>query len=65
MHLIVNTKDCIVSDDVTINSLMESQNTHWPMTAWVNGNQVPYKEQDTYELKDGDVVKIVRLVGGG
>ena len=67
MHLIVNGEQLEVREPrLTVEGLVAIRGFRGAACAVeVNRALVPRRERDTRELKEGDVVEIVTLVGGG
>jgi thiamine biosynthesis protein ThiS len=67
MHLIVNGERIEVDDGrLTVEGLVALRGFKGTACAVeVNRSLVPRRERDARELRDGDVVEIVTLVGGG
>lgn len=67
MHLIVNGEPIEVrTGPLTVERLVALRGFQGTACAVeVNKALVPRRERDTRELKEGDVVEIVTLVGGG
>lgn len=66
MILTVNGEKRQVPDGITVADLVRELGLHKSAcAAEVNRTLVPRREQATTPLKDGDVVELVTLVGGG
>jgi thiazole synthase len=67
MTLTVNGERIQVSEDrLTVQSLVALRGLQGTACAVeVNKALVPHRDRDTRELRDGDAVEIVTLVGGG
>jgi sulfur carrier protein len=66
MTLRVNGSVETLPDKLTVAALLEARNLHRQACAVeVNRALVPKKQHATHDLRDGDEVEIVTLVGGG
>lgn len=66
MKIIVNGQGTEVPDGTTVRALIESLGLgRGACAAEVNKDLVPRREHETRQLRDGDSVEIVSLVGGG
>ncbi|MBP6491957.1 MAG: MoaD/ThiS family protein [Clostridia bacterium] len=50
---------------MTIIELLEKRDAKARSAVWVNGKQLLLAEYPTWEIKDGDTIKILRVVAGG
>ncbi|MBX3323609.1 MAG: sulfur carrier protein ThiS [Phycisphaeraceae bacterium] len=66
MRITVNGEPVDLPEGVTVAELIAQIGLSTTIcAAEVNRNLVPKRDQDTRELRDGDAVEIVTLVGGG
>lgn len=66
MRITVNGEPIDLPEGVTVAELIAQIGLSTMIcAAEVNRNLVPKRDQDTRELRDGDAVEIVTLVGGG
>ncbi len=66
MRITVNGEPIDLPEGVTVAELIAQIGLSATVcAAEVNRNLVPKRDQDTRELRDGDAVEIVTLVGGG
>jgi sulfur carrier protein len=66
MHITVNGKLFIASDDLTIEQLLDKHNlTDNPLVVEVNKVIVPRENYGLHCLATDDIVEILRFVGGG
>lgn len=64
--IIVNGADCPQAAGQTVAELLEQEGYPTKSVAVeCNGNIVPKSEYETHRFSDGDVVEVVRFVGGG
>lgn len=66
MKVLVNGQTTDVIDGTTVRGLIESLGLgKGACAAEVNRELVPRREHESRQLREGDVVEIVSLVGGG
>ena len=66
MQVTINDERHALGDDCTITDLLGRLDLARAACAVeVNGALVPKRQHDAHTLRDGDVVEIVTLVGGG
>lgn len=66
MDIIVNAEPHTLPDGSTLADLVEELGLgDAPCAAEVNQSLVPKRQHGTHELRDGDRVELVTLVGGG
>ncbi|CAG0948354.1 Sulfur carrier protein ThiS [Phycisphaerales bacterium] len=66
MNVVVNGAKTDLPDGTTVRALIERLELgKAACAAEVNKRLVPRREQESRELRDGDVVEVVSLVGGG
>lgn len=64
IKIIINEKETEVDESVTVSGLLEDR--QMPKAAvWVNGNQLLKKDYESTTFKDGDKVKVLRIMAGG
>ncbi len=64
--IIVNGADCPQAAGLTVKELLEQEGYPTKSVAVeCNGNIVPKNKYEAYRFSDGDVVEVVRFVGGG
>lgn len=62
----VNDKDMQWEEGITIRDVLQRRRFSFPMVVVrVNGQVVRRKQFDTFQVKDGDEVKVLHLMGGG
>lgn len=64
MKVIINKKEEIIQDGMTIQALLDVKNKKRP-AVWVNGKQLLSAEYTTYVIQEADEIKILRVVAGG
>ncbi|MDX2115233.1 MAG: sulfur carrier protein ThiS [Planctomycetota bacterium] len=66
MTVTVNGLPVTLHDGATLRHLIEHLDlADAPCAAEVNKSLVPHRRHASHELRDGDVVEVVTLVGGG
>lgn len=61
----VNKEEFLFPEGMTIIELLEKRDAKARSAVWVNGKQLLLAEYPTWEIKDGDTIKILRVVAGG
>ena len=64
MKVIINKKEEVIQDGLTIQALLDVKNKKRP-AVWVNGKQLLSAEYTTYVIQEADEIKILRVVAGG
>lgn len=65
MNIIINGESKIVKKGITIAELLEKEGCNkWAMV-WVNDEHILMKDYASYELNEGDKVKINKVLVGG
>ncbi|MEG0156061.1 MAG: sulfur carrier protein ThiS [Anaerovoracaceae bacterium] len=64
MKLIINKKETHLDEGTTIREILDAR-AYNRGAVWVNGKQLLGAEYDTYCPKDGDQIKILRIMAGG
>ncbi|MEN3033359.1 MAG: sulfur carrier protein ThiS [Aquificaceae bacterium] len=66
MRIVVNGKDMLFGEQITILGLLEKlELSKEGIAVAVNGEVIPKSKHDSFSLKDGDEVEVVKVVGGG
>lgn len=66
MKITVNGREETLDDGATVRRLIERLNLSTSAcAAEVNKQLVPRREHESHTLRDGDIVELVSLVGGG
>ncbi|MBK7404526.1 MAG: sulfur carrier protein ThiS [Phycisphaerales bacterium] len=66
MRITVNAEPRDVPDHLTLEALIRDLELHKaPCAAEVNRTLIPKKRHPEHELREGDTVELVTLVGGG
>lgn len=61
---IINKKEDIFPEGTTVEDLLKHRNNK-RASVWVNGRQLLKAEFPEYEIKEGDQIKILRILAGG
>lgn len=64
MKITVNKKEREWEEEAPLTLLIEEKKIK-RAAVWVNGRQILNKEIPTYVPKEGDEIRILRIVGGG
>lgn len=64
MKLLVNKKETEMVEGTTVGELLTERNLS-KASVWVNGTQLLWAEYERHVLKEGDEVKLLRIVAGG
>ncbi len=64
MKIILNKEEKLIDDKTGIQDIIKGLGYRHAIV-WVNEKQLNSKEVSTYLLKEGDAVKIFRMVAGG
>jgi sulfur carrier protein ThiS len=65
IHVTVNKETAVLPEGTTVAGLLEMRGVKSRSSVWVNGIQLLLAEYAGSILKDGDIVKILRIVAGG
>lgn len=65
IHVTVNREAAELPEGLAIAELLEQRGIKSRSSVWVNGRQLLLAEYPTWILREGDVVKILRVVAGG
>ncbi|MBR0597903.1 sulfur carrier protein ThiS [Sinanaerobacter chloroacetimidivorans] len=65
IKVLINKEEVIVEEGTVIKSLLAERGAKSRSAVWVNGRQLLLAEYDTYQIQDGDNIKILRVVAGG
>lgn len=61
----VNKEQIALPESTTVAELLEMREIKSRASVWINGTQLLLSEYTDSILKDGDIVKILRVVAGG
>jgi thiamine biosynthesis protein ThiS len=65
MEIEVNSKAMSIPDDYTVSQLLNHMKYPKSSAVFVNGRQMLFREYDNCELNEKDIIKIIRILGGG
>ena len=65
MHVIINGQDTPLQGVDTVSGLLGQLQLDGRIAIEVNREIVPRSEFDRFPISDGDVIEIVRAIGGG
>lgn len=64
VNIIFNKNEETVEEGITISRLLEEKELK-RVSVWVNGKQLLLAEYPSYEVKEGDLIKTLRVIAGG
>lgn len=64
MKVIINNKEQQLEDGTTVLDLLKIRNMR-RAAVWVNGIQLLSAEYETYSLREGDEIRLLRIMAGG
>lgn len=64
INVIINNKEEIIPSDLTARELIQMRGLK-KAAVWVNDKQLLKSEYDTATFKDGDVIRVLRIMAGG
>lgn len=64
MKITLNKKEVEIDDGITVEKLLEVKGAK-RAAVWINGRQLLISDYPKVEIKQGDVVKLLRVVAGG
>jgi thiamine biosynthesis protein ThiS len=65
INVTVNKEETVLPEGTAVAELLELRGVKSRSSVWVNGNQLLLAEYPTWMLREGDVIKILRVVAGG
>lgn len=65
MEIQVNNKAQSIPDDFTVSMLLYHMNYPKSSAVFINGRQILFREYDNYRLNEKDIVRAIRMLGGG
>lgn len=65
MEIILNGKACDTESGITASKLLEEKGYKGKTSIWINERQLLMSEYADWIIRDGDRVKLLRVVGGG
>ncbi len=64
MKVTINKKEEIIQDGITVSDMIKKKK-YTRAAVFINGKQLLAAEYKTRLIKEGDVIKIIRIVAGG
>lgn len=64
INFLYNKKDVSYPDGTTVRDLLNEKGIK-KAAVWINGEQLLKAEYDTRVIREGDVVRLLRAMGGG
>jgi len=65
IRVTVNKEETVLPEGTTVAQLLEMRGVKSRSSVWVNGKQLLLAEYADSTLKEGDTVRILRVVAGG
>ncbi len=65
MEIQLNNKTQSIPDDYTVSMLLFQTNYPKASAVFINGRQILFREYDNYKLNEKDIVRVIRMLGGG
>lgn len=64
MNVTINNKEMLLEEGTTVRELMNLRNMR-KAAVWINGKQLLRAEYDTQVIREGDSVRLLRIMAGG
>ena len=64
MKVKVNTKEYQIANETTVRELLDNLN-YKNAAVIINGQKLLMSQYDNWELRELDIIKIIRILGGG
>lgn len=64
MLVTINKKRTQIEEGTTVGQLLKARKLH-KAAVWVNGGQLLAADYETYQLQEGDDIKLLRRMAGG
>ncbi len=64
MLVTINKKEVQLEDGLTVKQLLKLRNMR-KAAVWINGKQLLLADYETHTIREGDTIKILRIVAGG
>lgn len=64
INVTINKKDVQLEAGTTASQLLKLRKMR-KAAVWINGRQLLLTEYETYEIKEGDTVRLLRIMAGG
>ena len=65
MEIQVNNKFLAIPENYTVSMLLYHMNYPKSSAVFINGRQILFREYGNFGLNEKDIVKIIRMLGGG
>ncbi|MBR0599007.1 sulfur carrier protein ThiS [Sinanaerobacter chloroacetimidivorans] len=65
IRVTINNQETVLQEEMTILKLLEDREAKHRSAVWLNGIQLLQAEYPTRMIREGDVIKILRIVAGG
>lgn len=64
MKVRINKKEVQMDQPMTVKELLQERGMK-KAAVWINGKQLLLAEYDTWRIKDGDEIRLLRIMAGG
>lgn len=65
MKVTINNKERDIPDNITVAEMLKHLEMRSKTSVWVNGYQLLLKEYDGFKINENDVIKVLKIIGGG
>ena len=65
IRVIINKKEELLQDNMTVLELLRERHERRRSAVWINGTQLLLSEYPLIKIREGDVIKILKVVAGG
>lgn len=65
MKVFLNNKQVEIPNDTTVEEVLKNMALNKWASVWVNDRQLLEREYPTYNLKENDDIKVIRILAGG
>ncbi len=65
MKVTINNKEKIIPEGLTVAELLKHLEMKSKTSVWVNGYQLLLKEYEQFKINENDIIKILKIIGGG
>ena len=65
INVTINKEGALLPEGITVLELLESKGVKARSSVWINGKQLLLAEYPDWVIREGDELKILRVVAGG
>ncbi|AOY77858.1 sulfur carrier protein ThiS [Clostridium formicaceticum] len=65
MEVTLNKDKVSIAENTTILELLHEKGYNDMIAIFINGKQLLQKEYENHVLKENDIIKVIRILGGG